>query len=743
MKVLLIGGRSGEAVVSAMRQKFSDGSVEFASIEYIEDLQVYLNTGGFADRLLVMEQGLNRDGERELGDLYQLIQELTGILCSRLSNADIIFVSQDEEVSDFILSLTFMLGDRVGVLYYNTTEKFKVSFFRELSLVQLNSLKSNLVLGKFVYEGKGSEFHAVEQVNVSNNFTDVEKVDDFDSESEFNEDFTAEDTGTDWGDTDTDTDWGDTEDLNSLFGETEETAEKEETDSNTVIESVDSELVSDNELPELPELPTEDFGLESSSIDVDFTTVEEQSENEVKFEEPDEFDSFAEDSFDNELVSGISDDFIEDVENADNSLTLEESNKDNLEEVEKESTEVPEEVEVDSLSSDLFEEPDTFTEENDTFTEEQDTFTEENDTFTEEQDTFTAESDVSDLFETDNSHVETVSDGEQEKIEEAVKVEVKSEKPVKEKHKFGLFGRGKERKKEVSRENLEVELREMLDSYNRRGHVMTVSGSSDSGKTTIAGNTANLIANMGYTVALVDFDLHKRGQVFLNSSAYESVVHDDNYEDVLLRVINSKGTDVSAQASIVKEGLSLFGLSVNEDTPDLQKIIKDRESISNFVYNLKALYNFVIIDCPMQYMNTDLGELAIISDTVAITSNVSNKSMLEFIMEITNINDHRVGRDIVGRGRVVLNRCDSTSGALLGYRYNNYPDIFAILDRFVYDSTGYSTDGMFSGMLHSTTIPTINGLDSLILGKKYFSETPSGKELYVNLLHSLLKKEER
>lgn len=740
MKVLLIGGRSGEAVVSAMRQKFSDGSVEFASIEYIEDLQVYLNTGGFADRLLVMEQGLNRDGERELGDLYQLIQELTGILCSRLSNADIIFVSQDEEVSDFILSLTFMLGDRVGVLYYNTTEKFKVSFFRELSLVQLNSLKSNLVLGKFVYEGKGSEYHAVEQVNVSNNFTDVEKVDDFDSESEFNEDFTADDTGTDWGDTDTDTNCGDTEDLNSLFGETEE---KEETDSNTIIESVDSELVNDNELlGELPELPTEDFGLDSSSIDVDFTTVEEQSENEVKFEEPDEFDSFAEDSFDNELVSCSSDDFIEDVENADNSLTLEESNneKENLEEVEKESTEVPEEVETDSLSSDLFEEPDSLSSD---LVEEADSFTEESDSFTEEKDTFTQESDVSDLFETDNSHVETVSDGEQEKIEEAVKVEVKSEKPVKEKHKFGLFGRGKERKKGVSRENLEVELREMLDSYNRRGHVMTVSGSSDSGKTTIAGNTANLIANMGYTVALVDFDLHKRGQVFLNSSAYESVIHDDNYEDVLLRVINSKGTDVSAQASIVKEGLSLFGLSVNEDTPDLQKIIKDRESISNFVYNLKALYNFVIIDCPMQYMNTDLGELAIISDTVAVTSNVSNKSMLEFIMEITNINDHRVGRDIVGRGRVVLNRCDSTSGALLGYRYNNYPDIFAILDRFVYDSTGYSTDGMFSGMLHSTTIPTINGLDSLILGKKYFSETPSGKELYVNLLHSLLKKEER
>ena len=726
MKVLLIGGRSGEAVVSAMRQKFSDGSVEFASIEYIEDLQVYLNTGGFADRLLVMEQGLNRDGERELGDLYQLIQELTGILCSRLSNADIIFVSQDEEVSDFILSLTFMLGNRVGVLYYNTTEKFKVSFFRELSLVQLNSLKSNLVLGKFVYEGKGSEFHAVEQVNVSNNFTDVEKVDDFDSESEFNEDFTAEDTDTDWGDTDTDTNWGDTSDLNSLFGETEE---KEETDSNTVIESVDSDLVNDNELQELPELPTEDFGLESSSIDADFTTVEEQSENEVKFEEPDEFDTFTGDSFDNELVADSSDDFTEDVENEDNSLTIEESNKDNLEEVEVESTEVQEEAEVDSLSSDLFEETDTFTEEQDTFTEESDSFTQEND--------------VSDLFETDNIHVETVSDGEQERIEEAVKVEVKSEKPTKEKHKFGLFGRGKERKKEVSRENLEVELREMLDSYNRRGHVMTVSGSSDSGKTTIAGNTANLIANMGYTVALVDFDLHKRGQVFLNSGAYESVIHDDNYEDVLLRVINSKGTDVSAQASIVKEGLSLFGLSVNEDTPDLQKIIKDRESISNFVYNLKALYNFVIIDCPMQYMNTDLGELAIISDTVAITSNVSNKSMLEFIMEITNINDHRVGRDIVGRGRVVLNRCDSTSGALLGYRYNNYPDIFAILDRFVYDSTGYSTDGMFSGMLHSTTIPTINGLDSLILGKKYFSETPSGKELYVNLLHSLLKKEER
>ena len=707
MKVLLIGGRSGEAVVSAMRQKFSDGSVEFSSIEYIEDLQAYLNTGGFADRLLVMEQGLNRDGEREIGDLYQLIQELTGILCSRLSNADIIFVSQDEEVSDFILSLTFMLGDRVGILYYNTTEKFKVSFFRELSLVQLNSLKSNLVLGRFVYDGKDSEFQSVEQVNVSNNFTNVERVDEFDSESAFDEDFMSEDTDTDWDESDSsDTDWGTTSDLDSLFGETEE---KEE-------ESTDSDLnnITDSNLSHGNEQSSDGFDSDSSNIDTEYNGSDKHEESATDFEEPDEFDSFTEDTFDNGLVSDTTGNFTENEEKLDDFDTVEEDTE--------ESTSISSESEKDSLSIDLFEGTDTFTEEPDTFTE---------------------EPDVSDLFETESNNLEAVEEHEQERIEESVKVEIKSEKPVKEKHKFGLFGRGKERKQEVSSKSLEVELREMLDSYNRRGHVMTISGSSDSGKTTIAGNIANLIANMGYTVALVDFDLHKRGQVFLNSSAYESVIHDDGYEDVLLRVINSKGTDVSAQASIVKEGLSLFGLSVTEDTPDLQKIIKDRESISNFVYNLKALYNFVILDCPMQYMNTDLGELAIISDTLAITSNVSNKSMLEFVMEITNINDHRVGRDIVGRGRVVLNRCDSESGALLGYRYNNYLDIFAILDRFVYDSTGYSTDGMFSGMLHLTTIPTINGLDSLILGKKYFSDTASGKELYISLLHSLLKKEER
>lgn len=714
MKVLLIGGRSGEAVVSAMRQKFSDGSVEFSSIEYIEDLQAYLNTGGFADRLLVMEQGLNRDGEREIGDLYQLIQELTGILCSRLSNADIIFVSQDEDVSDFILSLTFMLGDRVGILYYNTTEKFKVSFFRELSLVQLNSLKSNLVLGRFVYDGKDSEFQSVEQVNVSNNFTNVERVDDFDSESAFNEDFMVEDTDTDWDESDSsDTDWGTTSDLASLFGETEE---KEE-------ESTDSDLnnITDSNLSHGNEQSSDGFDSDSSNIDTEYNGSDKHEESATDFEEPDEFDSFTEDTFDNELVSDTTGNFTENEEKLDDFDTVEEDTEESKEESE-ESTSISSESEKDSLASDLFEGTDTFTEESDTFTEEQD---------------------VSDLFETESNNLEAVEEHEQERIEESVKVEIKSEKPVKEKHKFGLFGRGKERKKEVSSKSLEVELREMLDSYNRRGHVMTISGSSDSGKTTIAGNIANLIANMGYTVALVDFDLHKRGQVFLNSSAYDSVIHDDGYEDVLLRVINTKGTDVSAQASIVKEGLSLFGLSVTEDTPELQKIIKDRESISNFVYNLKALYNFVILDCPMQYMNTDLGELAIISDTVAITSNVSNKSMLEFVMEITNINDHRVGRDIVGRGRVVLNRCDSESGALLGYRYNNYLDIFAILDRFVYDSTGYSTDGMFSGMLHLTTIPTINGLDSLILGKKYFSDTASGKELYISLLHSLLKKEER
>ena len=124
-----------------------------------------------------------------------------------------------------------------------------------------------------------------------------------------------------------------------------------------------------------------------------------------------------------------------------------------------------------------------------------------------------------------------------------------------------------------------AELRKMLDTYNRRGHCMVVSGTSNSGSTTLAGNIANVVASLSYTVAIVDFDLSKRGQTYLSKDAFLAVNNSgDNYSDTLMKVINNKNSNISANGAIIKAGLNLFGTNVEEDTPDIEKVIRGKIS---------------------------------------------------------------------------------------------------------------------------------------------------------------------
>ncbi len=267
---------------------------------------------------------------------------------------------------------------------------------------------------------------------------------------------------------------------------------------------------------------------------------------------------------------------------------------------------------------------------------------------------------------------------------------------------------------------------------------MVVTGTSNSGSTTLAGNIANVVAGLGYTVAIVDFDLSKRGQTYLSKDAFLAVNSGDNYSDTLLKVINNKNSNISANGAIVKTGLNLFGTSVEEDTPDIEKVIRNQNNLRDFIYNLKSIYNFIVFDCPLDYLETHLAELEIGADSLAVTVEPTNKSLLELTMKLSNISDYRISRDMFNRAKIVVSKSNSSSGKVLGKKYNNYLNMMSILDQHIYDVTGNDTGGLFTSLRVVSSIPVINELDSYIYNKGYFSDTRGGKELYLKVLSNLL-----
>ncbi|MCP6133952.1 hypothetical protein NL393_32760, partial [Klebsiella pneumoniae] len=92
--------------------------------------------------------------------------------------------------------------------------------------------------------------------------------------------------------------------------------------------------------------------------------------------------------------------------------------------------------------------------------------------------------------------------------------------------------------------------------------------------------------------------------------------------------------------------------NVEEDTPDIEKVIKGQDKLRDFIYNLKSIYNFIVFDCPVEYLESHLAELVIGADSLVLTVEPNNKSLLELTMRLVNIDDYRISRDIFSRAKI-------------------------------------------------------------------------------------------
>lgn len=808
MKILICGGKKGEVLVTAIKKKFSDGSIDFDTEYYLSDLDDYLNRGGSFTRIIVTAQGIDRDDEHkgDLQDNMTNISELVRILEERQPKADVLFILGEgqEDLVDIAYDGCYKLGDRARVLKISGDIKLTVNFMVKACILPFDRMEND-VIGNLIY--RGSDVSSIENnspTEIDNNFTEMTRVADLDEPDGFETEDDFEN--------DSDDDFGD--DFND-FGEIEQPEEFDNTegnssDNNGLTDDSDS-LSGDTEQSELDTLDSDEQQEEDGLDGIDlsgFNDLDDDSDTESETDDSQD-DSDSQDDLDDIDFSGFNDDLSEDsgiteldsLDNNDSSDSddidlsgiddLFDDTEDNEQEKESEDSNNQEnnsdnfeddslldipvddnEFDGDSLEDnfeDSFEseEPEEAPEEEPEIkepeSEEDDTEVSEDNNYEDENsiandlfdidDTSNEEDSTDEMFEveTEEGSTDSFEDAEEQETENTNTEDVNnissnnSNTSVPSKRR-GLFGRVKENRPKQNQQATQLqagfnkldELRKMLDTYNRRGHCMVVSGASNSGSTTLAGNIANVVASLGYTVAIVDFDLSKRGQTYLSRDAFLAVNSGDNYSETLVKVINNKNSNISANSAIVKAGLNLFGTSVEEDTPDISKVVKSQDKLRDFIYNLKSIYNFIVFDCPLDYLETHLAELEIGADSLVLNVEPTNKSLLEFTMKLVNISDYRISRDIFNRAKIVVNKSNSGSGKILGKKYSNYLNMMSLLDQHIYDVTGHETGGMFTRLRVVSSLPVVANLDSYIYNRGYFSDTREGKEMYLRVLSDIL-----
>lgn len=688
MKVLVSFGGSSRGILDFYKSKFKDGSIEFEREDYIENLNNFLSKGGTADRIVLTQDSLTRDGSYDGAKMYESIMVLLSVTSNVLSKTEVVVFVSNKELADILSSEAFSYGDRFKILMFGAETKPEANVLIEAARDSVRNFDKSIVISKYVYKQDVQDYSNQSAASDNN----IQTEDMF---------VTADEDG----------DEDDVSDLDWEYNLSDE-------DDSDVYENDDEEdgdnFLSIEDIKEEPNEVEDVASIEESTI---INEVEEQEvlkELDIDVNKNDVVDdtSITDDSNIDTASIDISstEELIEDTDELFEDTNLDIGLEDNTNELFEDTT-----VEDDNL---------------------EDTSVDVNNLF----DNSTTDDNSEDLFN------DTVADSNLEKVslDTDIKLDTKTDKKdnnSNKKEKKSLFGFGKKDKNSNSNTNLKDkdydELYNVLDSYNRRGHLILVSGASNAGKTTVAGNMASLLANLGYSVALVDFDLAKRGQTYLSNDAYLAVRNDDNYSKVLTKAINNKTSNISARGAIVRVGLHLFGTSISEDTPVIDDVVDDKLNVREFVYNLKTVYNFIVVDCPICYLGDKLSEIVLGADSIILNVEPTNKSLSEFVLELSNIDEYKVRKDMFTRSKVLVNRSQSNSGVALGYKYKNYYDMLAILDRHIFDSTGYETNGMFSSIKVLGDIQDIKGIDNLILSDKYFSDTKDGKGIYLDLLYSL------
>lgn len=794
MRVLLVGGTKVSKLVAVAAERFK-ATIEIDGIEFISGIDDYFDKGGTFDRVIVAGPGYADESLSEV-ELRKNIDNFIRSVRDRLKRFSMVIVTENEEYGAQLVEATLDITGNAAIVFLNKAkgEKFSSSFLNNLIITDLTNFNSKFKvldisflqdLDKQTSDGIIDETEIdwstpkeVEQAEYT-----VPKAKEIDVEGLEDEEELDDETPVGVQD-----DFGISGGFEGL----------EEASWDSDIESLENQEEEESVGDDFDDI---DFGFNSGQESEDDTEESEQNSEEDDeagfggiFAEEDESDGFegifAEEDESEHLVDSETEDLsIDDTFDEFNTAESEkEFVRSDIEETSTSDFNISS-----SFDSDIENIHETNSFEETLIGEDEDLdklFQDAEDT---ENDSFNSNDDIDKLFEEDttdneveepeeikappivvekpkksrlippiiNKKQSNIDDSTNKKLKlrnnkiEALDVESMYMDNTDDKSNIsgtelnlarninGIKGAGiKKRTNKKQPMNQQMSsydiLKLKLDGYKKRGNLLVVTGSHNTGKTTVAANLANLVCKLGYQVLIVDMDTRGRGMSYINIDSYEAV-HSQRTDDSTLRLaLNNSGDKFGRYVSIVRPGMHLLSTGLAYDSQDAKDTIS-RTNLTKFIHQAQNLYQLIIVDMEFADATENFTEFTLAADEIVLVSEVNTHGLMELLLNLSNISDNseNVSDVLFENSKLLLNKEDGMT-KLFGKKVMNTGQVLSVLDDKLTELIGFSIDRRLSDLEVCGLLKYNASFEEYWYNRAYLSDTQDGEAIFLEILQRIL-----
>lgn len=277
-----------------------------------------------------------------------------------------------------------------------------------------------------------------------------------------------------------------------------------------------------------------------------------------------------------------------------------------------------------------------------------------------------------------------------------------------------------------------AQIKNSIQPFAARGNTILVTGCGGCGTSTIAFNLANIVAQLGYKVLLVDMDTKGRTQSYISKLCYDSM--EPESANLMAAVNSSNG--LKTLPSIVKQGFHLLTMGLGTDTAPVNELLH-KEKLARFSNTAKTDYNFVIYDIPFDSASGFLSELVYMADNLVLVTEASNWGITKTLINMCNIESDNVEKTMFSRVQLVFNKYRNLN-KLLGRKVKTGVDITKVMDQTVLELTGEDTGYHFEDLHIAGIINDDPDFENGWFETVQYSDTKKGQEIFLELLEHIV-----
>ena len=268
-----------------------------------------------------------------------------------------------------------------------------------------------------------------------------------------------------------------------------------------------------------------------------------------------------------------------------------------------------------------------------------------------------------------------------------------------------------------------------------RGKSILVSGTRNSGTSTMVANFANLISKLGLSALVVDLDFNGRTQAYMNVDAFTQIHEEDPNLEAIKICLNNRNINFLNYAIVVKEGYNLLTTGLAADITNAKEVIRDTEKVIDFIHSAAGAYDCVLYDCNFEDIPDNLDPFVVQADQIVLNIEPNSKGFLDFMNIMCNVEANTVRDKIFNKSKLVFSK-STDQRYVLGKRIDTYLEAMSTLDNIVSDLTGYTVG--FSGMNMIGEIPYNEVFDTFMFSNQFITDRQDMELVFKRLLKAIL-----